>query len=323
MSNRLIAFIIAVLLAAASAFAQNDQLVSVTERELEAPTITANDQFEPVKISETVTDLTPPTPPVMEEPKPVSIQETSAAQPTTNGVNIGLSADVRQKGASILNKLLADEFVLYTKTLKFHWNVQGIVFHDFHEMFKAQYEKLFDIVDLVAERARALGAPALGSLQEFTTFTRLKEVTTQKLAALEMIKALLADHEEIIRTIRNAIDTTAQLGDQGTSNFLQDLIIKHEKLAWMRLRHRDLVLDFMDGQTWLGPGYHYEYGDAGIGDGGTFQYTVTGPHGTPIGTPEPGTLAFLGVPCALFFWGTRRRRGIARATARNEFLTTF
>ena len=48
-----------------------------------------------------------------------------------------------------------------------------------------------------------------------------------------MIKALLVDHETIIRTIREAIDTTAQLGDMGTSNFLQDLILKHEKIAWM------------------------------------------------------------------------------------------
>lgn len=255
MNNRLITFIIMLVLATLTAFAQNDQLVSVTKRDLSAPntieqaeptlvsetvrdlsepTTSAAQQPEAVLVSETVRDLTVPTPPVMEEPQPVSAPTISPVTTNgNNGVHIGLSADVRQKEASILNKLLSDEFVLYTKTLKFHWNVQGIVFHDFHLAFKEQYEKLFDIVDLIAERARALGAPALGSLQEFTTFTRLKEITTEKLTALEMIKALLADHEAIIRTIREAIDTTAQLGDQGTSNFLQDLIIKHEKIAWM------------------------------------------------------------------------------------------
>ena len=80
--------------------------------------------------------------------------------------------------------------------------MQGIVFHDFHAAFKEQYEKFFEIVDLFAERARALGAPALGSLQEFSTFTRLKEISNQKLTALDMIKAIIADHEAIIRTIR-------------------------------------------------------------------------------------------------------------------------
>lgn len=161
--------------------------------------------------------------------------ETSVAQSTQieNGVNIGLSSDVRQKIASILNKLLADEFVLYTKTLKFHWNVQGIVFHDFHAAFKEQYEKLFDFVDSIAERARALGAPALGSLQDFSNYKRLKETNSKNLSAIAMVKELLADHEAIIRTIRQDVDETARLGDQGTSNFLQDILVKHEKIAWM------------------------------------------------------------------------------------------
>ncbi len=92
---------------------------------------------------------------------------------------------------------------------------------------------LFDIVDKIAERARALGEPAAGSLQEFSALARLQEPNNQKLSALEMVKQLLADHETVIKIIRTAIDQTAQLGDQGTSNFLQDLILKHEKIAWM------------------------------------------------------------------------------------------
>ena len=165
-----------------------------------------------------------------------SIEKMPTELPTAS-VNTGLSSEVRQKVATILNKLLSDEYVLYTKTLKFHWNVTGIVFHDFHAAFKEQYEKLFSIVDDIAERARALGAPALGSLQEFSTYARLKEINSDNLSALEMVKQLLADHETVIRTIRSAIDETAALGDQGTSNFLQDLIIKHEKIAWMLRAH--------------------------------------------------------------------------------------
>lgn len=175
---------------------------------------------------------------IIEEPvqTEVTVTPVSKEESITNAnseLNIGLSSDVRQKIASILNKLLADEFVLYTKTLKFHWNVQGIVFHDFHQAFKEQYEKLFDFVDSIAERARALGAPALGSLQDFSTYKRLKETNSKNLSAIAMVKELLADHEAIIRTIRQDVDETARLGDQGTSNFLQDVLVKHEKIAWM------------------------------------------------------------------------------------------
>lgn len=168
-------------------------------------------------------------------PETPQSQEEPSMQPDVMGatVDIGLSSEVRQRVATLLNKLLADEYVLYTKTLKFHWNVKGIMFHDFHKAFKQQYEKLFEIVDATAERVRALGAPALGSLQEFVTYTRLKEMANQKLSALDMVKQLLADHETIIKMIRTNLQEIAQLEDQGTHNFLQKLIEKHEKIAWM------------------------------------------------------------------------------------------
>ncbi|GMU19324.1 MAG: hypothetical protein AMXMBFR12_05160 [Candidatus Babeliales bacterium] len=175
------------------------------------------------------TDLQIPAAPHMETPKPAEELEIQ----DKNSINIGLSSEVRQKVATLLNKLLSDEYVLYTKTLKFHWNVKGIGFNDFHKAFKTQYENLFDMVDAVAERARAMDNPAAGSLKEFSTLTRLQEINGHNLTALEMVKQLLADHEAVIRTIRADIDQTAQLGDQGTSGFLQELIVKHEKIAWM------------------------------------------------------------------------------------------
>ena len=100
MNNRLIAFIVMVVLATLTAFAQNDQIVSESVRDLSVPATPTVQQPEAVVVSETVRDLTVPTPPAMEEPKPVSAPVVSQA-PTNggNGVHIGLSADVRQKEA--------------------------------------------------------------------------------------------------------------------------------------------------------------------------------------------------------------------------------
>ena len=78
--------------------------------------------------------------------------------------NIGIADKDRQAVAEILNTLLSDEYVLYTKTRNFHWNVTGLQFNDLHKFFEAQYEELDDTVDEVAERARALGAWAFGTL---------------------------------------------------------------------------------------------------------------------------------------------------------------
>ena len=59
--------------------------------------------------------------------------------PIENVVNIGIS-DANRKGVNqILNALLADEYVLYTKTRNYHWNVTGMQFNDLHKFFESQY----------------------------------------------------------------------------------------------------------------------------------------------------------------------------------------
>ena len=147
--------------------------------------------------------------------------------------NIGLSPKTRKEVAKLLNALLSDVYLLYTKSLKFHWNVKGIVFHDFHQLFKEQYELLLDIADEIAERARALDEDAYGTMAEFSKHTRLKEEPGKNPDALGMIKHLLADHETIIRQLRKDIEATQKLDDMGTNNFLTDIMERHEKIAWM------------------------------------------------------------------------------------------
>jgi starvation-inducible DNA-binding protein len=147
--------------------------------------------------------------------------------------HIGLTPKIRKEVAKILNNLLSDEFLLYTKTLKYHWNVYGMVFHDFHKLFLEQYEALLEIADEVAERVRALDEAAFGSMSEFLKHSQLKEEPGKIPDAHGMIKQLLSDHETIIRQMREDVETCAKLGDMGTNNFLTELMEKHEKIAWM------------------------------------------------------------------------------------------
>ena len=67
-------------------------------------------------------------------------------------VNIGLSEPHRQGVVGILSRLLADEYLLYTKTRNYHWNVVGPQFNDLHKFFEAQYEAIDEFIDEVAER---------------------------------------------------------------------------------------------------------------------------------------------------------------------------
>jgi starvation-inducible DNA-binding protein len=148
--------------------------------------------------------------------------------------NIGLTDPQRAGVIDILNTILADEYVLYTKTRNFHWNVVGPQFNDLHKFFEAQYTELNVIVDDVAERARALGGEAAGSLAEFTKRARLGEQPGKSLPARAMLSALLADHEALIRHLRTDLEVCAEKHhDAGTNDFLTGLMEQHEKMAWM------------------------------------------------------------------------------------------
>jgi len=149
-------------------------------------------------------------------------------------LNIGISESNRDSIVKILNAVLSDEYVLYTKTRNYHWNVVGPQFNDLHKFFEVQYEALNEIVDDVAERARSLGDKAYGTLVEFSQHTRLKEQPGKQPPALTMVATLRADHEAMVRTLRADLATVMEKhNDAGTSDFLTGLMEKHEKMAWM------------------------------------------------------------------------------------------
>lgn len=148
-------------------------------------------------------------------------------------IDTGLTKEAYEQITALLNKILADEFLLYTKTLNFHWNVTGHPFDSMHAFFKHQYEDLFDIVDDVAERVRSLGSYSYGTMREFVNNSSLKENVAHFPGYLNMVSELLKDHEAVIRLLRLAIKECSLLGDEGTANFITDKMEKHEKMAWM------------------------------------------------------------------------------------------
>lgn len=148
--------------------------------------------------------------------------------------NIGISEPNKQAVAAELNKLLSDEFLLYTKTRKFHWNVEGAQFHDLHLFFEKQYIQLAVIMDEVAERIRKIGHYALGAMKHFLRESSLRENEDSETSSATMLQELLDDHEMIIRRLRSDIDTFQdKYKDAGSADFITGLIEQHETMAWM------------------------------------------------------------------------------------------
>lgn len=152
--------------------------------------------------------------------------------------NIGITEENRQAVALELSKLLADEYMLYTKTRNAHWNVEGPDFHAKHLFFEAQYGELDTILDSVAERIRSIGHYAPGTLKSFLELTHLTEYSERHNNSEGFIRDLVADHESVIEFIRGNINRFANdFGDAGSSDYITGLLEEHEKMAWMLRAH--------------------------------------------------------------------------------------
>ncbi|MDP4840036.1 MAG: DNA starvation/stationary phase protection protein [Alphaproteobacteria bacterium] len=150
-------------------------------------------------------------------------------------IQLGLDKTKRRNTADHLEVVLADTFILYIKTLNFHWNIVGPDFAGLHAFFEEQYKTLALSVDKIAERIRTLGFKAPGTLVEFLHLATLHEVK-EDMNEAEMIQNLLDDHERLASHIRKDLHGLDEL-DVGSRGLLEGLIASHEKTAWMLRSH--------------------------------------------------------------------------------------
>jgi starvation-inducible DNA-binding protein len=148
-------------------------------------------------------------------------------------LNIGILESKREKIASSLSRLLAETYTLYLKTHKYHWNVTGPMFQSLHTMFELHYTALALAVDELAERIRVMGVKAPGSYVEFAELSAVKDDPRGDVLAEEMIKNLLHDHEQVVRTSKEILSIIEGANDEGTAGLLGARIEYHEKTAWM------------------------------------------------------------------------------------------
>lgn len=131
-----------------------------------------------------------------------------------------------------LGVVLADNYVLALKTHGFHWNVEGPLFPQLHEMFGRQYEALVDAADDVAERLRALDVVAPASFAQFVRIGNISEETKAP-SAQGMVAQLLADYEILADDLHKAIEVADDADDEDTEDLLTGQLHEAHKTAWM------------------------------------------------------------------------------------------
>ena len=127
-----------------------------------------------------------------------------------------------------LTLLLADSYALYTKTLNYHWNVEGPHFAMLHEMFEKQYKDLAHAVDEIAERIRTLGHKVDAAFSS----SSLQEARPDAPYA-EMVRDLASDQEVVLASLKKVLRHAQEARDEASASLAVERIAVHEKTAWM------------------------------------------------------------------------------------------
>jgi starvation-inducible DNA-binding protein len=150
---------------------------------------------------------------------------------------IDLSIDVRSQVVKVLNQTLAATLDLKTQTKQAHWNVKGMDFFQLHELFDEMAGELEEYVDMVAERVTALGGTAMGTARIAAADSILPEYALDAVDGAEHVTALAERFAAYAKHVREAIDTTDDLGDADTADLYTEISRTIDMRLWFLEAH--------------------------------------------------------------------------------------
>lgn len=135
-----------------------------------------------------------------------------------------------------LNEVVKESYVLLTQTHQHHWNVEGGLFVSLHELFEQQYNELFEAIDEVAERVRALDDYALPFKSE-TIIPNMSSAVNDNNdateAAHQMVKELIDQNQKVIDACQKAKEEAVKSEDDETEDLTIERITAHQEAIWM------------------------------------------------------------------------------------------
>ncbi len=160
---------------------------------------------------------------------------------TKDGRMVQTSHDLPQEKRSemvkLLNQQLADTFDLFTQTKQAHWNVKGMQFFQLHELYDQLAAELLAHVDLIAERATALGGAATGTARMAAGATRLDEFPADPVGSRESVQLLVDRYAATAEATREGIDQAEQAEDMVTADLLTQVAHDLDKSLWFLEAH--------------------------------------------------------------------------------------
>jgi starvation-inducible DNA-binding protein len=151
--------------------------------------------------------------------------------------SIDIQQESRTKMVEMLNIHLADTFDLFSHTKQAHWNVKGREFMQLHELYDELAEILLKFVDMLAERATALGGIAHGTVRMAAKASRLPDYPDGPIGSVESVEALVERYAELAASVRAAIDEAEEAEDMSTSDLMTEFSRELDKALWFLEAH--------------------------------------------------------------------------------------
>ncbi len=131
-----------------------------------------------------------------------------------------------------LKTAFASEYCFVLKAQNFHWNVEGPLFVQLHELFGDIYTEVYGSIDTFAEELRALQIYAPASLTKFNMLSAVRD-ENEIPDFQSMLRELLEDSEKMAQIFKVVFDMSEANHDHGLSDFFAARMDAHKKHSWM------------------------------------------------------------------------------------------
>lgn len=132
--------------------------------------------------------------------------------------------------AATVQKVLNEMIVLGFVAQRAHWNVVGEDFEQYHALFGAIYEDIFDSVDAVAEEVRKMDV-MVENLTNMIMSASFKDDTAAS-DPRELTKDLLNKNMMLNETVLSSFAACSEANAQGTADLMASRDGMHKKWSW-------------------------------------------------------------------------------------------
>lgn len=132
-----------------------------------------------------------------------------------------------------LTIILASGYQMYFRAHVSHWNVMGSNFPQYHEFMGDIYEDVFESLDDIAENIRKVDGFIPMSFSQLLNADNTPEAMLDPQARdMDMLSYIQSANDTMIENLRAGIGIADSAGEPAISNFLQDRLGAHQKIAW-------------------------------------------------------------------------------------------